>query len=119
MVDSVSIVKLSKNIFKEVVERIQMELSQAHDKIVISPFMCTEIQGSLKDLFKSFVQVEEAKANGQETHHRILSSLDQIGKWESKLATLGNVARRNILPNIPLLSLDEVVTCKNVLAKIK
>eukprot|EP01018_Ginkgo_biloba_P038656 Gb_08457 [translate_table: standard] len=50
---------------------------------------------------------------------RIQGSLDKIDEWKAKLATLGNVARMNLLPNVPLLSLDEVVTCENVLAKTK
>eukprot|EP01018_Ginkgo_biloba_P029917 Gb_40117 [translate_table: standard] len=43
MVDPVSIVRSTNKMSKEAVERIQMELSQAHDKIVISPSMDTEI----------------------------------------------------------------------------
>eukprot|EP01018_Ginkgo_biloba_P030265 Gb_36344 [translate_table: standard] len=96
-VDLVSIVRSANKMSEEVVERMQMELSQAHDKIV----------------------VEEAKAKLNQVHHQIQSSLNQIGEWEAKLATLGNVARKNLLPNVPLLSLDEVVTCENVLAKSK
>eukprot|EP01018_Ginkgo_biloba_P004922 Gb_24555 [translate_table: standard] len=86
---------------------------------MVSPSLGTKVQESLNGLFKSFVQVKEAKSKGQETHHRIQSLLDQISEWKAKLATLGNVARRNILPNMPLLSLDEVVTCENVLAKMR
>eukprot|EP01018_Ginkgo_biloba_P005659 Gb_15701 [translate_table: standard] len=93
---------------EEVVERMQMELAQAHNKIVISPSMSIEIQGSLKDLFKSLAQVEEAKSIGKQVHHEIQGTLRQIGEREAKLATLGNIARRNLLPNVPLLSLDEV-----------
>eukprot|EP01018_Ginkgo_biloba_P007005 Gb_02753 [translate_table: standard] len=72
---------------------------------------------SANKMFKE--AVEEAKAKGEETHHPIRGSLDQIEKWEDELATLRNVARRDLLPNIPLLGLDEVVTCENVLAKTK
>eukprot|EP01018_Ginkgo_biloba_P013594 Gb_33654 [translate_table: standard] len=89
------------------------------DRIVASPSMGAEIGGSLKDLYRSFVQVEEAWDRGEETHHRIKGSLNQIEEWETKLATLRNVARRSLLPNISLLELDEVVTCENVLAKTK
>eukprot|EP01018_Ginkgo_biloba_P032706 Gb_34985 [translate_table: standard] len=64
-------------------------------------------------------KVEEVKAKGNQVHHPVQSSLNWIGEWEAKLATLGNVARKNLLPNVPLLSLDEVVTCENVLAKSK
>eukprot|EP01018_Ginkgo_biloba_P035809 Gb_01042 [translate_table: standard] len=97
VVDPVSIVRSANKMFEEAIERMQKELLQAHDKIA----------------------VEEAKTKGNETHHKIQSSLSQIGEWEAKLATLGNVPHRNILPNVPLLSLDEVVTCENVLAKTK
>eukprot|EP01018_Ginkgo_biloba_P015894 Gb_33091 [translate_table: standard] len=72
VVDLVSIVRSTNKMSKEVVERMQMELSQGHDKIVVSP-SAIEIQGALKDLFKSFVQVEEAKATGNQVHHIIQS----------------------------------------------
>eukprot|EP01018_Ginkgo_biloba_P005382 Gb_27444 [translate_table: standard] len=97
VVDPMSIVRSANKMSKEAVKRMQMELSQPHDKIV----------------------VEEAKATGKQTHHRFHNSLRQIGEWEAKLATLGNVAHRNLLPNVPLLSLDEVLTCENLLAKTK
>eukprot|EP01018_Ginkgo_biloba_P040360 Gb_12614 [translate_table: standard] len=63
--------------------------------------------------------VEEAQGRGEETHRRIRASLEQINEWESKLATLGNVAHRNTLPKMSLLELDEVITCENVLAKTR
>eukprot|EP01018_Ginkgo_biloba_P022412 Gb_25262 [translate_table: standard] len=95
---------------KEVVERMHMELSQAHDKIMVSSYMGMEIQGSLKDLYKSFVEVEKAKTKGIEFHHKIQISLNQIEEWETKLTTVGSITHRNLLPNVLLLSLDEV-TC--------
>eukprot|EP01018_Ginkgo_biloba_P031239 Gb_22790 [translate_table: standard] len=112
-------VKSANRMFEDAVERMQRELSQAHEKIVVSPSIGTEIQGILKDLYRLFVQVEEAQTTSNQAYHQIKDSLGKINEWETKLATLGNVARRNLLPNVPLLTLDEVVTCENVLAKLK
>eukprot|EP01018_Ginkgo_biloba_P017444 Gb_09493 [translate_table: standard] len=49
----------------------------------------------------------------------IVTSANKVDEWGSKLATLENVARRNLMPNLSLLELDEVVTCENILAKTK
>eukprot|EP01018_Ginkgo_biloba_P033112 Gb_37952 [translate_table: standard] len=76
--DLVYIVRSTNKMSKEAVERMQMELSQAHDKII-----------------------EEAKAKANQVHHQVQSSFNWIGEWEAKLATLENVAHRSLLPNVP------------------
>eukprot|EP01018_Ginkgo_biloba_P039476 Gb_17394 [translate_table: standard] len=98
--------------------KIRIE-DQDRDRIMALPSIDTEITGSIKDLYRCFVQVEEARGRGEETHCRIGAYLKQINEWDSKLATLGSVARRNLLPNLSLLELDEVITYENVLAKTR
>eukprot|EP01018_Ginkgo_biloba_P026719 Gb_11436 [translate_table: standard] len=117
--DPVCIVLLANKMSEKAVERMQLELAQSWDRIVAPPSMGAEITCSIKDLYQSFVQIEEARAKGEETHRRIGASLEQINEWESKLATLKNVAHRNLLLNLSLLELDEVITCENALAKTK
>lgn len=74
----VSIIQLENEMFEETMVRMQMELSRGWDTIVTSPSMGAEIEGSLKDLYKYFMQVEESWGRGEETHRRIRGSLDQI-----------------------------------------
>eukprot|EP01018_Ginkgo_biloba_P001112 Gb_13534 [translate_table: standard] len=117
--DPVSIVRSANKMLEDAMERMQLELAQGRDKIVVPPSMGSEIVGSIKELYQFFIQIEEARARGEKTHRRIGASLEQVNEWEAKLATLGNVARRNLLPNLSLLEFDEVVTCENVLNKTR
>eukprot|EP01018_Ginkgo_biloba_P032291 Gb_40524 [translate_table: standard] len=63
--------------------------------------------------------IEEARGKGEDTHHKIEASLKKMNEWETKLATVKRVDRKNLLPNLSLLELDEVITCENSLAKTK
>eukprot|EP01018_Ginkgo_biloba_P016477 Gb_08042 [translate_table: standard] len=85
VIDPVFIVKLANKISQEAMEKMQMDLSQAYDKIMVSPSMGTKIQGALKDLFRSFVQVEEAKAKEAEFEMTLDDFSNQFSK---KLASV-------------------------------
>lgn len=104
---------------EEVVERMQSELVHDWDKIVAPFSMGTEIIGSIKELYRSFVWVEEAWGRGKEIQSKVEISLGKVEEWGSKLAILGNVAHKNLLPKLPLLELDEVLSCDNILATSK
>jgi len=81
--------------------------------------MGVEITGSIRDIYRSFTRAEEAKGKGEETHHRIKSSLEKIDEWSIKLTTLRNVSLRNQLPNLALIGVDEVATYERVLARTR
>eukprot|EP01018_Ginkgo_biloba_P017681 Gb_37163 [translate_table: standard] len=83
---------------------------------LIDPINVAHLEDAQSDTPPSMV--EKAQGRGEETHHRIRASLEKINEWESKLATLRSMARRNLPLDLSLLQLDEVITYEIVLAKL-
>ena len=80
---------------EEAVERMHLELVHGRDKITAPPSMSVKIINSIKELYKSYTLVEEARGQGEEAHQKIENSLGKLDQWNAKLATLKNAARRN------------------------
>ena len=53
---------------KEAVERMHLELVHGKDKVTTPPLMGIEIMNSIRDLYKSYTQAEEAWGRGEEAH---------------------------------------------------
>lgn len=98
---------------------MHLELMHGRDKIVTPPLIRTEITSSIKELYKSFTRAEEAKGRGEEVHQNIEASLEKIDEWNAKLATLGNATRRNHLPSLGLMGVEDIATCESVLARTR
>eukprot|EP01018_Ginkgo_biloba_P021815 Gb_33590 [translate_table: standard] len=88
--DPVSIVRSANRMTEEAVERMHLELVHGKDKVTAPPSMGVEITNSIRELYKSYTRAEEARAQGEETHQKIETSLGRLDEWDAKLATLGN-----------------------------
>eukprot|EP01018_Ginkgo_biloba_P037491 Gb_41482 [translate_table: standard] len=117
--DPLSTIRLTNKMSEEAVERMHLELTQGRDKIVAPPLMGVEITGSVKELYRSFTRAKEARGRGEEVHQKIEASLEKIDEWNAKLATLGNVARRNQLSSLALMGVEDIATCESVLARTR
>eukprot|EP01018_Ginkgo_biloba_P000927 Gb_07086 [translate_table: standard] len=102
---------------EEAVERMHLELVHGKDKVTTPPSMGIEITNSIRELYKSYTRAEEARGQGEEAYQKIETSLGKLDEWNAKLAILKNVARRNQLPGLGLMGIEDIATSKSVLAR--